>query len=225
MLEPVMRRFPEADCTILAGPQTAEFSFTISRQDPGETAKRFSLMRTACLKALGNNVYGFGNDTLQGSLGALLRRKRRTLSLAESCTGGAAADAITGVPGSSDYFIGGITAYSNEVKKKILGVGASLLSAHGAVSAECASKMAEGALQLFGTDYAASITGVAGPGGGTKKKPVGLVYFAVAGKNMETRTFTRNFRYTRDHIKRCSVNFVLDTLRKIIQLEDGRRDS
>jgi nicotinamide-nucleotide amidase len=217
MLKPVMRKFPAADCTILAGPDIAEFSFTVSGKTPGETAGRFSAMRAAAVKALGSNVYGAGEDTLEGVVGTLLKKKRRTLALAESCTGGAVADALTDVPGSSDYFIGGVTAYSNKTKERILGVKKKVLLAHGAVSAECAAAMAEGARRLFKTDYAAAVTGIAGPGGGTKEKPVGLVYFAVTGRNMKTRTFRRNFRNTRINIKRCSVNSILDALRKIIQ--------
>ncbi len=217
MLEPARRNFPDADCTILAGPGVAEFSFTVSGKTPGETAGRFSAMHAACRKALGRNIYGAGDDTLEGVLGALLKKKQRTLALAESCTGGAVADAITNVPGSSDYFLGGITTYSNSAKERTLGVKKSVLMSHGAVSTKCAAAMAEGARRLFGTDYAAAVTGVAGPGGGTREKPVGLVHFAVAGRGMKTRTFTRSFRHTRLHIKRCSVNFILDTLRKIIQ--------
>jgi nicotinamide-nucleotide amidase len=217
ILKPVRRKFPYADCTILAGPGIAEFSFTVSGKTPGETAARLSAMRAACAKALGRNIYGYGDDTLEGVVGALLKKKRRTLALAESCTGGAAADAITNVPGSSDYFIGGVAAYSNKAKESVLGVKKNVLLAHGAVSAKCAAAMAEGARRLFKTDYAASATGIAGPDGGTMEKPVGLVHFAVAGRGIKTRTFTRNFRHTRINIKRCSVNFILDALRKLIQ--------
>ncbi len=216
-LEPVMRRFPGTDCTILAGPYTAEFSFTVREKTPDEAAARLRSMRTACRKALGACIYGSGEETLAGALGALLLRKRRTLALAESCTGGAAADAITEIPGSSEYFLGGITAYSNEAKLKLLGVPSRIIETHGAVSGECAAAMAEGAERAFGSDYAAAVTGIAGPGGGTAEKPVGLVYFAVSGRGMRTRVFRRNFRHSRSYVKRCSVNFILDTLRKIIQ--------
>jgi nicotinamide-nucleotide amidase len=217
MLKPVMRRFPDADCTILAGPGIAEFNFTVSGKTERAAAEKLSAMDAACRKVLGGSVYGTGDDTLEGAVGALLKKKRGTLALAESCTGGAVADALTNVPGSSAYFPGGVTAYSNKTKETVLGVKKSVIVKHGAVSAECAAAMAEGARHLFRSDYAAAVTGIAGPGGGTAAKPVGLVHFAVAGHGIKTRTFTRNFRHTRTHIKHCSVNFILDTLRKLIQ--------
>ena len=103
-----------------------------------------------------------------------------TISVAESCTGGLVAATITEAPGSSDYFLGGVVSYANSAKERFLGVPASLLDDHGAVSAEAAIAMAEGARARFGSDLAAGITGVAGPGGGSETKPVGLVYVAVA---------------------------------------------
>lgn len=217
LLEPVMRKFPDADYTVLAGPGVVEFNFTVSGPTPAAAAGKLTAIEKACRKVLGVRIYGTGEDTLEAAVGALLKRKKATLSVAESCTGGAVGDALTDVPGSSAYFRGGVTAYSNEVKTDVLGVKKSILLKHGAVSAECAAAMAERARRLFRTDYAAAVTGIAGPDGGTKEKPVGLVCFAVAGAGMKTRTFTRNFRRTRAHIKRCAVNFVLDALRKIIQ--------
>jgi len=217
LLKPVMRRFPDADYTILAGAGILEFNFTVAGKTPADTAKKLSTVEKACRKILGNAVYGAGDDTLEKVTGTLFRKKKATLALAESCTGGGAGDAITDVPGSSEYFMGGVTAYSDKAKTEILGVKKSTLLKHGAVSAQCAAEMAEGARRLFKTDYAASVTGIAGPDGGTKEKPVGLVYFAVTGKDLRTRTFTMTFRHDRAHIKRCSVNFVLDALRKIIQ--------
>ena len=103
-----------------------------------------------------------------------------TVALAESCTGGLVAATITAVAGSSDYFLGGVVSYANSAKERILDVPASTLASHGAVSAQVAMAMAHGAKARFGSDLAAAITGVAGPGGGTPQKPVGLVYLAVA---------------------------------------------
>lgn len=106
--------------------------------------------------------------------------RRLTVALAESCTGGLVAHAITQIPGSSDHFRGAIVAYSNDAKRTLLHVPADVLSRHGAVSAQTAREMAVGARRQLGADIAASITGVAGPGGGSEAKPVGLVYVAVA---------------------------------------------
>jgi len=217
LLEPVRRRFPDADYTILGGANIVEFSFITSGERPAGTAAKLAAIEKACRKILGDKIYGTGDDTLESVVGGLLKERKATVSLAESCTGGAVADALTNVPGSSAYFRGGVTAYANSVKESILGVKKSTLEKYGAVSAECAAEMAESSRRLFKTDYAAAVTGIAGPDGGTKEKPVGLVHFAVSGRGMKTRTFTRNFQRSRERIKRCSVNFALDALRKIIQ--------
>jgi len=103
-----------------------------------------------------------------------------TVSLAESCTGGLVAAALTAIPGSSGYFLGGVVSYANEAKRDVLGVDEALLAAHGAVSAQVARAMADGARERFGTSVAASVTGIAGPDGGSAEKPVGLTYVAVS---------------------------------------------
>lgn len=116
-----------------------------------------------------------------------------TVALAESCTGGLVADAITDIPGSSGYFLGGIVSYSNDAKVATLGVPAEVLAAHGAVSAQVGRAMAEGARERFSADLAAGVTGVAGPDGGTEAKPVGLTYVAVAdGAGADVRRFVWN---------------------------------
>jgi PncC family amidohydrolase len=114
---------------------------------------------------------------------ALSGEWRRSIACAESLTGGGVAHRITSIAGSSDYFQGGIVSYSNDVKQRLLGVSEWILAERGAVSAECAVAMAEGALRMFGVDFAVSTTGIAGPGGATKRKPVGLVYTALASKD------------------------------------------
>jgi nicotinamide-nucleotide amidase len=138
----------------------------------------------------GNFIFGFDNDTMESVVGQLLRNKGMTLSTAESCTGGNIAQLITSVAGSSDYFKGSIVAYSNEIKEQFLGVPHQVLVEHGAVSEQTVIAMAEGIRKRFGTDYAISVSGIAGPGGGTEEKPVGTTWIAVASPD---ETFARKF--------------------------------
>jgi PncC family amidohydrolase len=122
---------------------------------------------------------------LEEIVARLLTEQGLTIAVAESCTGGLIAHQLTNVSGSSVYFMGGVVAYSNEVKERVLGVSGETLAAYGAVSEECAREMARGARRLFDTDVAISSTGIAGPTGGTPQKPVGLVYVALAAQDME----------------------------------------
>ncbi|MDO8806084.1 MAG: nicotinamide-nucleotide amidohydrolase family protein [Elusimicrobiota bacterium] len=211
LLRPVMRRFPRAAFTILAGPGTVDF--ILSGDDSGGMIGRAG---AACRKALGAKLYGEGEDTLARAAGARLKARGETLAAAESCTGGLAAQLITDIPGSSAYFLGGAVAYANTAKMKILGVRAATLKGGGAVSAGCAREMAAGAKRVFGSDHAFSVTGIAGPGGGAGEKPAGLVYFGLAGPR-GIRTFRRQFRGTRPFVRACAANFILDELRKVIK--------
>jgi nicotinamide-nucleotide amidase len=129
---------------------------------------------------LGAIVYGEGDETLPVVVGRLLRESGRTLAVAESCTGGLVAEQVTDVPGSSDYFLGGVVAYANAAKTLLLGVPEALLAEHGAVSEPVARAMAEGVRERFGADYGLATTGISGPGGGTPEKPLGLVHIALA---------------------------------------------
>ncbi len=122
---------------------------------------------------------------LEKQIGDLLSQRRWTLAVAESCTGGLLGHRITNVPGSSTYFQGGVISYSNEAKERILGVPHKTLMEHGAVSKETALAMAQGARRLFDTDVALSVTGIAGPAGGTPEKPVGLVYIGLAAEGVD----------------------------------------
>lgn len=126
---------------------------------------------------------GQQDTPLEVLVGNRLKALRRTVGTAESCTGGLIAHLLTEVPGSSAYVIGSVVAYSNSTKEQVLGVPAGLLIQHSAVSEPVAVAMAEGLRRVLRVDYAVSVTGVAGPGGGTPEKPVGLVYMAVATPN------------------------------------------
>ncbi len=135
------------------------------------------------------------------------------LATAESCTGGLVSAALTDIPGASEVFDRGFVTYSNAAKTEMLGVSEALLAAHGAVSAETACAMAEGALAHSRADVAVAITGVAGPGGGTRLKPVGLVHFACAKRGGEVALLERRFgALSRDDIRRAAVDQALDLM-------------
>jgi nicotinamide-nucleotide amidase len=143
----------------------------------------------------------------------LLRRlaaEGLTIATAESCTGGLVAAALTAIPGSSASVLAGFVTYSNAAKTKMLGVPAALLEAHGAVSAEVAQAMAEGALRESGADLAVSTTGIAGPGGATAGKPVGLVYLAVARRGRQGLVRRQVFPGDREAVRAASVRVALD---------------
>ncbi len=131
-------------------------------------------------RRLGNHVYAFDDEPIESAVVRLLAERGRTLALAESCTGGTLAGRITDVAGSSQVFLGGCVTYSNEVKTELVGVPADLIAAHGAVSQEVAEAMARGVRERLGATYGIGITGIAGPGGGSPEKPVGLVYIGLA---------------------------------------------
>jgi nicotinamide-nucleotide amidase len=146
-----------------------------------EAEAKLDRLCAAIRERLGPLVYGEGEaETLPAVVGRLLRERGRTLALAESCTGGLVAELVTGIPGASDYFRGGVVAYANSAKEALLGVPRELLERHGAVSDPAARAMAEGARRRFGADLAVAATGISGPGGGAPEKPVGLVHLALA---------------------------------------------
>jgi nicotinamide-nucleotide amidase len=136
---------------------------------------------TAIKAEIGDYIYGFDDTLMEELVGQLLENRGETVAVAESCSGGLVASRITDVAGSSGYFHGAVVAYSNEAKVSQLGVQSATLEKYGAVSEPTAREMAEGVRKLFGVDWGVSTTGISGPSGGTPEKPVGLVFFAVAG--------------------------------------------
>jgi nicotinamide-nucleotide amidase len=141
-------------------------------------------------KNLDASIFGFDDEEIESVVVKLLTKKKKTLALAESCTGGLIAHRITNVPGASEIFRGGIVAYSNAAKEKFLGVRAESLKKFGAVSEQVARAMAAGAREKFGADFAIAVTGIAGPSGGTVDKPVGTVFIAMASAlKLEVKKF------------------------------------
>ena len=162
---------------------------------------------------IGDVIYSYEDDTLKNCIGKLLKKHGKTLSTAESCTGGLVASMITSVAGSSEYFLGSVVSYANSVKQGVLGVSEEILSKHGAVSEECVKAMAEGVRKLTGSDYSVATSGIAGPGGGTDEKPVGLVWIGVSSQK-GTQAFKLLFNSDR---KRNTERFASSALYKIFK--------
>jgi len=165
-------------------------------------------IRERVIGAIEDYVYAEEDIEIEEVVGKMLRKGGYTISVAESCTGGLVASLITDVPGSSDYFMGGITAYSNDAKIKLLNVSPENIKKYGAVSEQVAEEMAEGVAKVFKTDIGISTTGIAGPTGGTPEKPVGLVYMGVH-INGETIVERRVFRPPRGRVKIESSTYLL----------------
>ena len=160
-------------------------------------------------------ICGYDSDLLEQAIGKVLLTKNKTLSIAESCTGGNIAHLITSVPGSSAYFTGGVVAYSNEIKTRILNVSVSNIDTYGAVSKQVVEEMAIGVLNKFNTDFAIATSGIAGPDGGTKDKPVGTTWIAVADK---TKVISKLFVFgdqRERNIQRASLT-ALNMLQKLV---------
>lgn len=154
-------------------------------------------------------------DSLEYKVGRMLADNRLTIACAESCTGGLLSGRLTAVPGSSAYVMGGVVSYTNEVKVSHLGLSPEILAAHGAVSGETAGRMAEGIRSRMDTDIGVGITGIAGPGGATDTKPVGLVYIAVSGNN-GTVTLRNIFAGSRHQVRWQATEKALKMVREYI---------
>jgi nicotinamide-nucleotide amidase len=163
-------------------------------------------------KNLGAQIYGFDDETIEAVVVRLLTERKKTLALAESCTGGCIAHRVTNVPGASAVFAGGWVVYSNEAKQKFLGVRAGTLASHGAVSEAVAREMAEGARSQLGVDFAIAVTGIAGPDGGTKEKPVGTVFIGLAGEFGTVVERRLNF-FERETFKEVTAGQAMEMLR------------
>jgi nicotinamide-nucleotide amidase len=182
------------------------------------TSTRKSEVRSCATSAgrvLGNAVYEVGDRTLERVVGEMLKERGLRVATAESCTGGLIAARLTDVPGSSDYLAGGVVAYSNSVKSGVLEVATDTLRLHGAVSMPVAAEMASGACEVLDSDVGIAVTGIAGPGGATRSKPVGLVFAAVA-MGRQVRVERRLYSGTRQMIRERSASAALDLCRRVL---------
>lgn len=217
-LSPVLKLAgAELDFTILAGGGQVDFYAWARAKTPARAKALIAKVRRGVYKAVGANVFGEGAETLESVVGAALSKGRWRLGLAESCTGGMIGARLTAVPGSSKYFVGGVVSYGNGVKMSALGVRALTLSRHGAVSKECAREMAAGARRLSGADVGLAVTGVAGPGGGTAKKPVGLVHVAADGPGKRRAAWVMKIAGGREVVRQRAASAALHHLRRHLE--------
>src|SRR5918993_277391 len=164
----------------LAGQGRVRLRITTRAATEREAQEKIAPVEKEMIARLSDYYFGEDDETLEGAVGRLLQERGATLTLAESCTGGLLAKRLTDMPGSSAFFGEGLVTYSNEAKERLLGVPHALISEHGAVSEPVAREMAEGARRISGADYGLSVTGVAGPDGGSEEKPVGLVFVGIS---------------------------------------------
>jgi len=164
-------------------------------------------------KLLGDVVYATEDISLPEAVGQMLRESGLKVATAESCTGGYLAHLLTSIPGSSDYYLGGVVSYANSVKREVLGVSPETLREHGAVSEPVVRQMVEGVCRLTGADLAMATSGIAGPGGGTPEKPVGTIWIAV-GNEKEQHTHLLQLGKTRLSNIQYTAMFALDMLRR-----------
>lgn len=196
--------------TVLAKPGDTR----VVLMDAGAGTDGLAQAALAVAEEIGSACYSLDGHTLAEETVAVLTARGITLATAESCTGGLVSAALTDVPGSSEVFLGGVVSYSNEVKIDVLGVPEGVVAEFGAVSGECAAAMAQGARERLNADVAVAVTGVAGPGGGTAEKPVGLVWFAIAD-SQGSATFSRNFvTGSRESIRARATATALDLVRR-----------
>jgi len=189
-----------------------DLRLTVRETDEKKANEILAEAESAIRERLGNKVFGVDEESHSLVVGRLLRQRQLTLATAESCTGGLLGGAITAEAGSSDYYLGGVISYANEVKQNLIDVNETSLQSHGAVSELVAKEMAEGVRKRFGSDIGLATTGIAGPGGGTTTKPVGLVYIALAhrkGVLVEKKQFSGN----RQSIRNMTVESALNMLR------------
>jgi nicotinamide-nucleotide amidase len=216
-VSPAYAEFGRESITILASPSDIRLRATAEGTDE-ERRARLDAMTARLAELAGDAVYAFREeDTMEIVVGRLLREAGKTLTTAESCTGGMVAERLTRVPGSSDYFLGGEVTYTNELKIRRLGVPAELIEEHGAVSEPVARAMAEGVRRVLGSDFGIGITGVAGPGGGSEAKPVGTVHIALAGPGsgaMETDHRKIRFPGDRERVRQHASQLALEMLRR-----------
>ncbi|MCU1266871.1 MAG: competence/damage-inducible protein CinA C-terminal domain protein [Acidobacteria bacterium] len=212
LIAPVYLQYENPQTSILFNQTEVEIQLTANSRTDAEAEALLDRVSEQLEERLGKAIFSFAGETMEEVVGLKLAVGRYSLAVAESCTGGLIAQRLTALPGASKYFIEGVVSYSNESKTRTLGVEPILLLEHGAVSAPVAEAMAEGVRTRAGTDFGLSITGIAGPDGGSEEKPVGLVYIALAD-DAHTEHRKLNLPGDRNLIRWRASQAALDLLR------------
>jgi nicotinamide-nucleotide amidase len=220
---PIYAQYPGTETTILTTPGEIQLHPRIWSENEAAASKLLDEMVKQISLALSENLFSISGEVLEEVVARLLPEHHTTIAVAESCTGGMLAERLTNVPGSSAYFRGGVVSYSNDLKTAWADVPKALIEAHGAVSAEVALAMADGIRRRADATLGLSVTGIAGPGGGSAEKPVGLVHIAIAdAKGPRERKFL--FPGDRDRIRRQASQAALDMVRRYILRASHAKD-
>ncbi|MBI4445447.1 MAG: competence/damage-inducible protein A [Acidobacteria bacterium] len=219
-ISPIYAEYPEIEVTILASAGIIELFFLWKGEpEAGQAVSQLEELTRRIRGQLGHSVFTDQDESLEMVLGEMLRGRRQTVATAESCTGGLIGKMLTEVPGSSDYYLGGVVSYSNDLKLSFLSVDPDALRQYGAVSEPVARQMAEGIRERTRADFGISLTGIAGPGGATTDKPVGLVFMAISSKS-GTACRRVQLRGDRETIRIRAARLLIDWLRRVL-LEEG----
>ncbi|HEV3221177.1 MAG TPA: competence/damage-inducible protein A [Candidatus Acidoferrales bacterium] len=219
---PIYMKYMDVQTTILAAPGEIQIRLRTWSSDPRASEKLLDELVERLAITLGENLFSTQSESLEEVVANSLIKNKATISTAESCTGGLLAERLTRTPGSSAYFLGGVVSYSNELKSSWVDVPAEMIHAHGAVSAEVALALADGIRRRTGSTFGVGITGVAGPGGGTPEKPVGLVHIALADGGAPREHGIR-FPGDRDRVRLQASQTALDMVRRYLLHASGKR--
>ena len=220
-VSPLYALYPDTETTILASPPGIQLHPRVWSRDPAQANQILDEMVKRMALALGEHLYSTEGEAMEEVVARALTENRATIAVAESCTGGLLAERLTNIPGSSIYFLGGVVCYSNELKSALVDVPAELIESKGAVSPEVALALADGIRKRTGATIGVGVTGIAGPGGGTPEKPVGLVHIGIAD---ERGPRERRFQFPgdRERIRMHASQTALDSVRRYFLFPRGR---
>ncbi len=212
MIKTQFESYRNPTIALLAKPGEITVRLTARGKNIPDVKKVISGVESEMNGIFGDYIFARDDESMESVVGKMLSKSKKTIAFAESCTGGLVGNRITDIPGSSKYFFGSVASYSNKMKEKVVGVRKTVIEKFGAVSKETAEQMASGIRKITGADIGISITGIAGPSGGTKEKPVGLVFMGIYTRKMK-KVFQFKFYGTRNMIKFQASQYALNLAR------------